>query len=198
MQTLLFVTALLTMLTGGPLIDGVLGEGEWTGARHETMEQGGEVWLRRDGDRLFVAIKAAKNGIASLCTGNQKEVEILHASAALGTARFVREGNDWKAAQDFTWTVRENATAAQRQQHLESAGWLANSHRHPHPIREFEVRLRPGRELLGLTFLHTDEPHSVAYWPKTIDDDCRAIALGQGYVAAGKRFQPGGWAKTGI
>lgn len=196
MQLYLLVAAFLSLTP--PLLDGVLGTDEWRapGVRRETMEGGGEVWLRRDGDRLFVAVKSVKRGIASLCTGNKDQVEILHASAALGTARFQRDGKAWKPMQEFTWQAREGATVEERQNFMASAGWLANSSKAPNFVREFEIRLQPGREFIGVAFLHTDEPQSVAYWPKSMKDDCAAIDLAQGYVHENMRFDPKKWSKA--
>lgn len=196
MQLHLLLAALLALTP--PLLDGVLGTDEWSGpgVRREAMEGGGEVLLRRDGDRLFIAVKSLKRGIASLCTGNRDDVEILHASAALGTARFHREGKEWKPMQNFAWTTREGATAEERAAHMAAAGWLANASTAPSLVREFEVRLQPGREFIGVAFLHTDEPQSVAYWPKSMRDDCAAIDLAQGYVHEKMRFDAKRWSKT--
>ncbi|HEY0143151.1 MAG TPA: hypothetical protein VGF48_19825 [Thermoanaerobaculia bacterium] len=195
MQFHLLLVALFAL---APVLDGVLGTDEWSGpaVRRESMEGGGEVWLRRDGDRLFVAVKSLKRGIASLCTGNKDDVEILHASAALGTARFHREGKEWKPMRSFSWTTRADATAEERAAHMASAGWLANASTAPNLVREFEIRLQPGRELVGVAFLHTDEPQSVAYWPKSMRDDCAAIDLAQGYVHEKMRFDPRKWSKA--
>jgi len=34
---------------------------------------------------------------------------------------------------------------------------------------------------------------TVSHWPPSMDDDCRAIKVGQGYLPAGARFNPPSW-----
>jgi hypothetical protein len=167
-------------------------------AETHALVGGGETTLRRVGDRLFVTVRGAKPGLASLCIGDAERVEILHASAALGTAVYVRDGGRWRLARGFAFTVRDSATAgapseAEKTAHLEREGWLANPSLSGKPVREFEIRLGARRQLLGVTFLATDEPMSVAYWPPTMDDACRATRLLQGRTDETVELRPEMW-----
>ena len=186
---------LTLVLAATILIDGILGKDEWSGARHIALDAGGEAWVLQKGDELWVAMKGAKNGFPTLCVGNSKRVELLHASAALGTAIYERESDTWKRRQDFTWSVRDSprTTAAQKDDFLQSAGWLGNASNQSAPIREFVVRLNPDRTRIAIAFLHTDEPMTAAVAPKTLEDDCRSVRLLQGFTPETAHFAPETW-----
>ena len=161
------------------------------------MVGGGEVVLMHSPDEVLVTVRGSRAGLASVCLGDDRRVEVLHASAALGTAVYERDGDVWRLKAGFDFVVRETAGADARRAHLERHGWLANVSRAGTPWREFEIRLSPGRRFLGVTFLGTDDPTSVSYWPASMDEACRAPRLLQGYLETETRFQPETWARVG-
>jgi hypothetical protein len=178
-----------------PRIDGVLDEEEWKGARREKLAGGGELRILRQGDDIFVALSAAHPGIASFCLADGDHVEILHASAALGTAVYKRDDGGWRQIEEFDWKVREGAPETAKQEYLEERGWLANSSNSASLVREYRIRKGGGDRRLAVVFLHTDEPMSVARWPDTVSDDCASVRLAQGYALESTRFDPSGWAR---
>jgi len=159
---------------------------------------GGEALVRRSGDRVFVRVRGEKAGFASLCMGDQGRVEILHASAALGTAVYGREGSRWRLENGFTFTVRDSPktgppTEAEKRAHLEKQGWLANPSHTGAPQRDYEIRLDERRRFLGVAFLTIDQPMTVSYWPPSMDPACRAMRLLQGYTDETMDFRPETW-----
>jgi hypothetical protein len=190
------VTGAACSSVGPPSVDGVLGADEWANARREELVGGGEVRLRRLGNTLYVAVSGPAPGIASLCLGDGDGVAILHASAALGTARYQQKGNGWTLANGFDWKVRESGQAApstaERDAFFSAEGWLANSSSTGAPVREFRIRLDANRRNLGVAYLVTGS-RKIAYWPASMADDCRAEELIMGNTPAILKFTPGHW-----
>ncbi len=160
------------------------------------LSGGGEAQLLRNGDNLHVTVRAAKSGLASLCIGDEDRVEILHASAALGTAVYEREGEAWRLRKPFQWSARQAASAEEKEGHFQSAGWLAGASNAGSPVREFVIRINDHRKNIGLVFLHTQEPMTAAFAPLGMADDCRAVKLLQGNTADTARFAPETWMKV--
>ena len=179
------------------MIDGRIGEQEWAGARPERLAGGGEVQLLPRGEFLFVAVRGPKSGLASLCVAKGKSVRILHASAAIGDATFERWGDVWMKRKDFEWTLRDSPrtgapTEQAKTEALWKTGWLANASAVGSPDREFQI-LAKDIESVGVTFLTTNEPMAVSYWPSTMNDDCRTAKIPQGYLPDTARFDPASW-----
>jgi hypothetical protein len=72
-------------------------------------------------------------------------------------------------------------------------GWVANASRAGDPVRTFTVHLSERIRFVGVTFLTTDDPMAVSHWPASMDDDCRAMKIAQGYLPDSAQFRPAGW-----
>jgi hypothetical protein len=44
-----------------------------------------------------------------------------------------------------------------------------------------------------VTFFTTNEPMTVSHWPASMDDDCRAVRVAQGYLPETAQFRPATW-----
>ena len=86
---------------GEARIDGEADPEEWEGALQVEFVGGEAFMMMQDGRFLFLYIKGETAGVASvaICTGDS--IQILHASAGLITARYVREGELWKQVEPF-------------------------------------------------------------------------------------------------
>lgn len=181
----------------GPVVDGRLGAGEWAGAARHALTGGGELYLLAQGDLLYVGIRGSKPGLASLCVASGDRVRILHASAAVGEGGYVKDGASWAKRTDFEFALRDSPrgggpTAADRAAYFQKTGWVANASATGSPEREFQIRLADV-EAIGVTYLAIDEPMAMAYWPASLDDDCRALKMAQGYLPAAARFSTASW-----
>jgi hypothetical protein len=180
-----------------PTVDGVIGPKEWSEARHEKLTGAGEVLLLRAGADLYVAVIGAKPGYPSLCVGNFQHVEVLHASAALGSVSYTRAGSQWLRGKPFEWRVRDvpgpaTALLAERESFLTEYGWLSTASRAGAPTREFRIKLGPERRRLGVVFLSTDTMET-AYWPASMSDGCRNLELLRGDAPAALQLNPSQW-----
>ncbi|TWI04780.1 hypothetical protein IP90_00918 [Luteimonas cucumeris] len=180
-----------------PTIDGVAKPGEWAGARREKLVGGGEVWLLRAGNDLYVAVEGSGTGFPSLCVGDADRVEVLHASAALGTVAYQRGAKAWSRGPGFEWRVRDLPEPAptlstDRESFLKEQRWLANTSRTGAPFREFRIILDAGRRFLGVVFLSTNGMQA-AYWPASVNDGCRDMDLLRGEAPHSVELTPSRW-----
>ena len=186
--------------TRAPVVDGRIDAVEWAGATRQAMVNGGELYLLRQADYLYVGIRGPHLGLASLCIVSAGRVRILHASAAVGEALYEYDGAAWVRRDDFTWALRDSPGgagpgAADRTAFLEKTGWLANASASGSPEREFQIRIADV-DAIAVTFLSTGDPLSVSYWPDTTDDDCRDVRVPRGYLPVTARFRPERWYTT--
>ena len=72
-------------------------------------------------------------------------------------------------------------------------GWVANASRAGDVARTFTVHLAERIRYLGVTYLATDEPMALSYWPASMDDGCREMKIAQGYLPDTAQFRPAGW-----
>lgn len=161
------------------------------------MVGGGDVSMTQAGDLLRVSVRGAHAGLASLCVGDESRVRILHASAAVGEAVYERTGQHWELRSDFVWKIRDSrttaATDADRQRVFAELGWIANASSAGDPTREFTIRLSDRIRFVGVTFLSTEAPMAVSYWPSSMGDGCREIRIAQGFLPQTAQFSPATW-----
>ena len=183
---------------GAPTIDGTLPDYEWASAWKAKLEGGGEVRLLAEGKFLFVAIRGPRApGLASVCVAKGKTVRILHASAAIGDAAFERWGDMWMKRKAFEWTLRDSPRGTVpsddvKAEWLLKSGWLANASASGSVVREFKIYIKDV-DSIGVAYLATEDPMTVAYWPSSMHDDCRSLKIPQGYLPDTARFDPSSW-----
>ena len=158
---------------------------------------GGEVSIVRDAEVWRVTVTGPNAGLASLCLADETSVRILHASAAVGEGVYERSGDTWALESGFDFKLRDkpkNPKAdAERDSFFKTKGWVANADNSGTQPREFVIRASEGPRFLGVTFFTTSEPMAVSYWPESMDDDCRAMKVAQGYLDPTARFRPERW-----
>ena len=167
------------------------------GTAPSPMTGGGEVTLREDKDGLRLTVTGPRAGLASLCVGDESRVRILHASAAVGEAIYERSGEQWVLKSGFEFKLRDTRNGppseTDRAQYLSTMGWVANASRAGDPVRTFIVQRSERIRFVGVTFLTTADPMAVSHWPASMDDDCRAMKIAQGYLPDSAHFRPAGW-----
>jgi hypothetical protein len=181
-----------------PVIDGKIMAEEWRGARSEFFSDGSELLLLRHGDDLYLGIRAQTQ---DLIAGNVfieagDGVTIHHASMALGTAEYRKNGEDWRLVRDFSWRCRgtgdvEKATA-ERETFLREEKWIASTSGMGNP-QELEYRIQtphaPFR--LAVNFLRASAPQVKIPWPASLDGDC--LKPTPGGLPPVMRFSPDQW-----
>ena len=162
-----------------PVIDGTITAEEWKGARRESFSDGSELLLLRHEEDLYLGIRAKGQGMISgnVFINRGDRVTIHHASGALGTAVYRKDGEDWRLVQDFSWRCRRfddgEEARNERNAFFLQEDWIASNSRMGAP-QELEYRIRmPGGPLrLAVNFLRASDQTAKLPWPAGLDDIC--------------------------
>lgn len=129
-------------LPAAPTVDGVLADGEWDDA-DLVANVGGVTLLRlRVGDMLYLGVRSDLPGILTVYVALKEAVRVLHASEAIGEARYVRsEGAaEHRLAQGFVWDRSQDQEGQRAYQ--AKRGWVASvGPMGPRGQREFALDL---------------------------------------------------------
>jgi len=178
-----------------------LSEEEWKNALKQEFVGGGELRLQHDGDFLYVGMHRSKAGLGHLYVTDGDTIFVHHASAALGTATYLQQGELWQPQQTFAWELRERTLTpeaeAKRTIYLKSKGWLANNMNMGTPgMLEFKIARRFLKgETVRLAVVFASNPRLPQYWPQTLADDCRKRELIFGTTPTDLKFNRENWAK---
>ena len=182
-------------------LDGVVNAHELEGAAvHEIP--GGELFLRRSGQILDVAIRTSPLSVASLCLAAGNEVHVLHASAALGAVTYRRRDATYVSSENFEWGMREQGmdeqTQSLRQRYFADHGWVASTMRMGTrgqvEMRIDLDRLPPGPVHVALGLMSEDG--SVSGWPRERAGECANQGLVSGSPPASLEFSPDNWPRV--
>jgi hypothetical protein len=185
-----------------PSIDGRIGDGEWGGSVEAPLSDGGRVLMRHDGAHLFVAVRSPKRGFESACVTRGDTVRILHASAAVADAIYVRASSDWQQRQPFgAFALRSgDTTAANRaamRAYLDAHRWVASNTAMSGTDHEMQISI----DLIDTTIprlalgYYTETDNASTAWPAGHADGCTALRTVQGFLETTLVFRPDGWAR---
>ena len=181
-----------------PTIDGIGSSGEWKDAQHHRLADGSELMLLRSEHDLYIGVRGAATGFPTICIGDDTRVDVLHASAALGTIRYTRNADRWQRGEPFAWHVRDRPgradgeLAREQREFLADEHWLANANARGEGLREFRIRLEPHRKHFAVVFLSTDAMTS-SVWPASVVDGCIDPKLLSGDAPDELGFVPEHW-----
>ncbi len=185
-----------------PVVDGTIRAEEWQGARRELFKDGSELRLLRHGEDFYLGIRAGGGGMiaANLFVESGEGISIYHASAALGTAVYKKDGEAWRLVRNFSWRCRRTdggqEATAERDAFLREEGWIASTSRMGTPNElEFRIRTKPEPFRLAAVFLRAADPTVKIPWPADLDDD--AIKPTPGGLPPTLRFSLEKWAVIG-
>lgn len=190
----------VTVPPGGPIaLDGVLGEAEWRAARAEPLTGGGTLFLMHDEAHLYVGLRGLAQGWSHVYLPDGGAVRVLHASAALGAARYGADGTErWQPEHPFSWSLRDTslsaAAVAERAAFLDANGWVATTAYMGRPNEiEFKVS-RSALEAGRLAVVFASDAASPQFWPSTLGDDTLKEELIFGKTPEGLAFRVAEWA----
>lgn len=181
-----------------PTIDGVIEPGEWEGASLYSSPSGVSVRIRKQADLLFVAVSGPSEGFPTVFIASPERVDVLHASAALGSVAYRRVDGAWRAeATGFDYELREGENGQPPPEELRTAylrkhAWLSTASRRHSRDREFLIRLRGGQQYLAVSFVKVPSLQA-ASWPDAATDDTRHRDILLGHVPQTLRFDPDTW-----
>jgi hypothetical protein len=186
-----------------PTIDGTLSAGEWDGARVETFSDGSELFLLYSGGYLYLGVRGSKPELVAgnIYLDHGGEIAILHASAALGTAIYARQGESWNRTQDFNWRCRATddgpAAVAEREAFFEEERWVAaNSYMGTPNELEYKIEVATPTVRLAMNLMRSSNIYVKVIWPAALGDDISRPAPGE--MPAQMQFDPEQWVTIGM
>jgi hypothetical protein len=152
-----------------PVIDGVLSPEEWDSALHTIMSDGSELyWIHADGF-LYLGIQSSAIGAANLVILSEEQVWVLHSSAALGSAIYELQGDDWRLIQNFSWCCRSTINFEERDALFQTESWFASiGYLGEDGQVEYQVTAENNRIKLAVSYVFADG--SVSYWPDSLNE----------------------------
>ena len=208
----LLVTSALAFSAQGPsflapfgptvVVDGTMEESEWAAALTVDLSAQCTISFVQDGAFLYLGIRTAGRGFGSPCLVQSDSVRVLHASAALGTAIYERDGDAWILAHDFvSWSCRDTEfddveLSREREAFLERHGWIASTGGMG-ASNEIEYTISWQEETVRLLVLCYDTgsfPRTIA-WPDLQGTMGPYWRLLDGNLPATMPFSPETWAE---
>jgi hypothetical protein len=152
------------------VLDGTLAEGEWSDALQIRLNDQAHLMLKHADGFLFLGIQATTRGFASPLIVGGGEILVLHASAALGTAIYAREGDAWTLRQDYVYECRSTGfypyALTQRARFLEQNGWLGTIVYLGDPTQfEYQILWGDGPLTFLFMFMEFTDPIQFLSWP---------------------------------
>ncbi len=181
------------------VVDGMAAPGEWTAPLQPLA--GGSIVIQHDGASLFVRVDGVATGIAHLCVLRGDTVHVLHASASLGSARYVRRGEAFAMESGFTWAVRDRGgvpdSASNRARYRQEHGWTASTVAQSARVHEFAVDASWfGVESRLAVALLVPGRAAVVGWPASGAGGCDDLPLAMGTPPGSMRFATADWAQV--
>ena len=182
-----------------PVLDGVLSEGEWCDALTIQLNADERLLLKHADGYLYLGVQATVLALPTPLVVRGDEVRALHASAALGTAVYVRSGDVWNLRQGYVWQCRtlgfSEFAMAERAKFLEQQGWLGTIAYLGEPSQcEYQIAWGDGPLTFLFLLLVGPEPLRFVSWPMPATEAAQYEALVMGDTPVQITCSLNGWA----
>jgi formylglycine-generating enzyme required for sulfatase activity len=160
------------------IIDGTHSPGEWNQATTEIFADGSQLFLMQAEGYLYLGIRTNEPrsfaGNVYIQSGN--EINILHSSAALGTAIYRKAEDGWQQIQNFNWQLRSTSNSesalAERAAFLHEEGWLAANGLMGTPTElEYQIKIPEQDFRIAVVFTKSSPPYEKIPWPSQLTDE---------------------------
>ncbi|HRH41253.1 MAG TPA: hypothetical protein PKY82_06370 [Pyrinomonadaceae bacterium] len=185
-------------------IDGKIEETEWKNAKSFDLTGGGKVFLKYDGEYLFVGVRGVSKGWSHLYLNQGEKVSILHASAALGMTSYSQnESKLWQPANPFSWDLRDRTITAETIKkmgdYLAKNFWVANNNNMSNSSEiEFQLKPKNTDEQFFLAIVYASDAKNPQYFPVSLNDDTIKEELVYGNTPNDLKFDCNKWAKISL
>lgn len=186
-------------------IDGKINTDEYAGSAEFDLTDGGRIFVRHDGEHLYIGVKGLAYGWCHLYISEDgtDSVNVYHASAALGTSTYT-PGKDgkWQPSGPFAWEIRDtvinDATRAKMDAYLAKHFWVANNNNTGSKNEiEFKVKPKNGtKKTLRFAVVFAIGRSDRHYFPAPLADDTRNDQLVQGNTPADLKFDTKQWVRV--
>lgn len=182
-----------------PILDGTIAADEWADAMTVELSPESTLFLKHSAEYLYLAFRATTMGVPSPLVVRGDEVQVLHASAALGTAIYAQESATWRMQQAFEWQCRRQgfstSAVAERERFLAQEGWLGTIGYLGAPT-EFEYMLLLDEEPIRMLvlFMEAADPIQLLSWPVPADEASDYLEIITGPIPDEVTFDLDQWA----
>ena len=160
-----------------PVIDGQLSPDEWAEAATMPMSDGASLLVQYMNGTLYVAVAGDDVGSVNVIIGTESEVQILHSSAALGSARYVPGTSGWSLDHGFSWCCRRGSTDSARATLFAEEGWEANIGYAGDPgIVEYAIAIPWAEATMAVSSLRSDD--DMGFFPADLSAEARSQLVG--------------------
>jgi hypothetical protein len=197
----ILLTAEAFVSTGNSIqLDGVINEHEWSNAKEYRLSGGGKLLVKKTNKELYLAMAGDKQAWAHVYLHRQDTIQVMHASAALGEAKYIKQNQLWRNIGTFQWALREkeyNDELAKKQQaHYQKHGWVANNNNMGNGMT-FEFKLNLSHpDPVSFACVLAQVPLELSYFPISLSDNAILPKLIQGYTPDSLQFDPTRWEKV--
>jgi hypothetical protein len=186
------------------VIDGTMETAEWADGVTFDLTGGGKLLLKHDRSFLYAGLRGSRKGWCHfyLSRGNDRTVEVLHASAALGRTVYTRDDRaKWQPSNPFSWELRErvlNEDAKKKfDAYLSRNGWVASNSNMGNP-EEIEFKIKLDRGTLRIAAVYAFEAKGFQYFPASLADDSLKSELVVGNTPVDLSFDPKQWVEINL
>jgi len=143
---------------------------------------------------VYIAVDRPKpTGFVCVLVADGSDVDVLHASAKLGTATYVARPNGTydPRSKDYVWRDRDAM--------LREQGWFGTTmHTDAPPAQELAITLARLRGPIAISFFHAEPGADLSaagtvVWPAGLDDGVANVQLVAGFNPDGLRFDTTRW-----
>jgi hypothetical protein len=194
----------IRVFEGGPAtIDGKIEEAEWKDSSDFEMANGGKVFLKHDGEFMYVGVRGVKAGWSHFyLRGGTNDVSVIHASAALGQSLYRLDQNRlWQPANEFQWELRDRTVTVETQKkmddYLSKNRWVSSNNNMGNPGEiEFKVKTpTAANEPFYIALVYATNGVKNQYFPATLADDTLKQQLLSGNTPNDLKFTFDQWAR---
>lgn len=187
--------------------DGKIGEAEWQDASGFDLKGGGRVLLKHDGNYVYVAIRGVKAGWTHLYLSEDKrdEIDVLHASAALGKVVYKKDKeNLWQPLNTFSWELRDRTFTDEVRQkmadYVARNNWTANNNNMGNTAEvEFQLKLKSAvNKKFRLALVYAVDRTTSYFFPENLADDTLKPELVAGNRVENAKFDVRNWAEISL
>jgi len=188
-------------------IDGRIEDAEWKEASAFDLTGGGRVFFKTDGNLVYVAVRGIKPGWLHLylSEAEDKDIQVLHASAALGRIVYRKDkAGLWQPLNEFSWELRDRAFSDEVRQkqadYLTKNYWVANNVNMGNRAEiEFRIKLQnPKAKKFRLAVVYAVDRNVYHFFPAGLSDDSLKAELVAGNRVENVKFVPSQWAEISL
>jgi hypothetical protein len=147
---------------------------------------------------LYMGLRSKTKPAVNVYLDRGSAIDVLHSSAALGTARYEPVGDVWQRTREFAWRCRETTDSLRAQESrtdfLEAEGWLASNGNMGQPDEtEYQIDFSAGRLRLAVVIIGPPDYDTASAWPVNLADDCVNLEILRGPASVPARYLQEQW-----